>query len=149
MEEEKILLSVVPTGTIDLVHSAQGTVMQFNCRCEDALPICKGMCCGMRHVYNTNLTEEEANSGKYSVMYKDERPGEYFLAFDPNTKRCNHQESDGKCNVHEDKPHMCATWHCSPGGVGDAITLRGGGWFLLPVTTSQAGTLKPIPAKKV
>lgn len=126
-------LAKVDSGTIDIVHTPQGVLLQFNCSCADAMPFCKGMCCGMRHMYNTHLSEAEALSGKYSVMELTTRPDEYFLAYDQNTKHCIHQTPDGLCGVHSDKPANCTNWHCSPKGVGEGIERRSGGWFMLPV----------------
>lgn len=133
MEQDVVTIKEVPSGTIDVVHVKQGQLLQFNCSCADALPYCKGMCCGMRHMYNTHLTDEEAASGKYAVLNLSTRPGENFIAFDPDTKHCIHQTSAGFCGVHLDKPESCGNWHCSPGGVGEGVTRRSGGWFMLPI----------------
>lgn len=133
LETGRQTLVEVPSGTIDIVHTTAGPTLQFNCSCEDALPYCRGMCCGMRHLYNTNLTEEE--SKEFKSFTHPKRPGEFFLAFDVRDQKCVYQDRDyGTCNLHfTKKPAQCVNWHCSPGGVGDGIVKRDRGWFMLPM----------------
>lgn len=137
---EKITLVETPSGPIQLVHSQVGPVMQFNCKCIDALPFCKGMCCGMRHVYNTELTQKEIDAGKFSALELPNYPDKVFLAYDNADKKCVYQNKEnGLCTIQEDKPERCTTWHCSPGGQGEGITVRDQGWIMLPIFAAKFG----------
>jgi len=119
-------------GTIDLVMTPAGPVLQFNCSCLDALPFCKGMCCGNRQLYNTNLTEKE--SKRFLSFTAEKRPGEFFLMYDPGDRKCVYQnKTDGTCFIHNDKPRECNVWHCSPGGVGLNLLKKDQGWFMTPI----------------
>ena len=126
------ILVKLPSGSIDLLQTEAGPVLQFNSSCNDALPYCKGMCCGNRNLYNTNLTIEE--SKKFQSFTLGHRPNEKFIQYDPLTRNCVYQDlTTGKCWVHDDKPKECQIWHCSPGGVGDNLVRRDRGWFMLPI----------------
>lgn len=127
-------LQETPSGNIELVDNGIFMRLEFNTTCEDALPFCKGMCCRMRSRYNTELSEEEAKSGKYKTTTFPNHPGKTFIAFKPENESCAHQDdATGHCQVQDDKPVVCGIWHCSPGGKGEGISIRGNGWFMSPI----------------
>ncbi len=121
----------LPSGTIDIVQVGAVSLLQFNASCKDALPYCKGMCCGSRYAYNVILEPEEV-AAYASVKVKDQD----VLAFDPADMRCIYQDKEGHhCKIYEDRPSMCRQWHCSPEGKGEGINFRGLGFFLAPAIT--------------
>src|SRR5438309_741472 len=126
----QVTLVKVQSGSVDLVHSREGPILQFNCSCTDALPYCKGMCCGNRHVYNTILESGEEEKYASFLLHGFSH---YYLAYDTD-KKCVYQDKEtGMCGIHGDKPSGCRSWHCSPGGVGEGIMVRDGGWFMVPL----------------
>lgn len=136
---EVVVLRTVPSGSIDLVHIDQATFLQFNCSCEDALPTCKGMCCGMRPLYQARLTDEEVLESD-GIVQAIQINDSSFVAYDEQTSHCVHQDMNTRlCNVQSigHKPQACVQWHCSPKGKGEGITVRGMGWVLNPM--SQVG----------
>ena len=126
-------LVTVPSGTIDLV-TVQDTVqfLQYNCSCQDALPYCQAMCCKQRRQYSVALSKPEAE--RLASITTDN--GLKILAPKPgNSNQCYYLENN-RCLIHQDKPENCKNWHCSPGGVGEGITVRAKGWILLPMQKS-------------
>lgn len=121
-----IRLVELPSGSIDLLGDDRALVVQFNASCEDALPYCKAVCCkGRGHTW-LELEEDEA------VKFRHDRDAAGRLILRADGDRCSYLAEGDLCSVHEDKPHFCAAWHCSPGGVGENITKRGEGWALIP-----------------
>jgi hypothetical protein len=128
----KKTLVETPSGRIEIIHNGVFTVLQYNTSCEDALPYCKGMCCGLRAGYNVLLKpgEEKEFESIPHPMYL----GRYMLASDPKDMHCVYQDKmNGFCTIHSNKPQGCRDWHCSPGGQGEDVVKRDLGWFLSPM----------------
>jgi hypothetical protein len=132
-ETERTSIVETPSGPIELVL-VQGAflTLQFNCDCMDALPYCKALCCRMRSGVNVLLDPDEIGKFK-SKPYR----GNYILQSNPETDACAHLSAKCECTVHQDKPRMCRAWHCSPGGKGEGIQVRDGGWFMSPLFGNQ------------
>jgi hypothetical protein len=114
----------LPSGSIDLVHDSISLSMQFNCSCDDALPFCKAQCCRLRSLYGVPIESDEVHKFKTDVH------GDLVILQKKVDDSCTYLEND-RCSVHVDKPKNCSNWHCSPGGVGEGITVRANGWILL------------------
>ena len=130
----KTTLVTLPSGTIDMVLEEGDVVLQFNTTCQDALPYCKAMCCRNRDKFNVPLTSEERDKFKhwhYTMGYEST----YLLQYNKE-KECVYLCND-LCKVHSDKPSGCQSWHCSPGGKGEGITVRGDGWTMSPKTLTH------------
>lgn len=117
-----------PTGPIEIVFDGKQLVLQFNCSCEDAMPMCNAACCRYRPFYNVTVSEDEKS--KFLTQPNPDNPELHILQNRNDT--CVYLK-DCKCEVHADKPSNCASWHCSPRGVGEGITRRQNGWVLLPL----------------
>lgn len=131
MNEPKMTIKELPSGTVDIVFNGIFSVLQFNCNCSDALPMCKAMCCRMRTNYNVELKANELEKfDSQQILGKGDRS---FLPAKPDAS-CLYLTDESLCEVHNDKPENCITWHCSPGGVGDRLIRRDAGWLLSPFT---------------
>lgn len=119
----------VPSGAIELVFDGKELTLQFNCSCDDALPWCHAICCRLRPHYNTLLSAADVQRAHFATRVVKGLP---VLDWQDATGNCTYLEEPGRCGVHGDKPVACQRWHCSPGGVGDALVERGSGWILLP-----------------
>jgi hypothetical protein len=132
MELSKHTLVDTPSGKIEVIHNGVFTILQFNTSCEDALPTCKGMCCGLRAGYNVLLQPGEEK--EFDSVPHPLHPGRFMLTSDPKDMHCVYQDkTNGFCTIHATKPQGCRDWHCSPGGVGERIVKRDKGWFLSPM----------------
>jgi hypothetical protein len=133
VENQRVTIAETRTGLIELVLvKGAFTVLQFNCECVDALPYCKANCCRARSGLNVVLQPDEV--GKFqSRLIKSS--GLHVLPGTAQTDACVYLSEENKCNVHTDKPKMCGAWHCSPGGKGEGIQVRDGGWFLSPLSS--------------
>jgi Fe-S-cluster containining protein len=116
----------VESGTIDVVFNGVFSTLQFNCSCEDALPVCKAICGRMRIAGGATAMLEESEKDKFQNL-------DGQLLADPRTRACVYLGEDCKCTVHDDKPKICKAWHCSPGGKGEGIKYRSTGWLLAPM----------------
>lgn len=117
-----------PTGPIELIFDGQQLVLQFNCSCQDALPICKAACCRYRPFFNVSVSEDEKS--KYLTQPNPDDDKMHILQH----RGCNCVYLDESlCSVHQDKPSVCSSWHCSPHGVGEGVTNRQQGWVMLPL----------------
>jgi hypothetical protein len=124
-------LVTVPSGKIELVLIDQGPVIQFNCSCDDALPYCNAVCCRHRPTYNLALDgEEEIKRFADSSIEHPDIPGIRLLDYTAEGD-CVHLLGN-RCLVHACKPSICRHWHCSPGGIGEDITIHDDGFSLLP-----------------
>lgn len=127
----KIVIKNTPSGPIELHFNGNQLVMQYNCNCLDALPICHAACCRYRPFYNVSPEE----SGKYKT---EEHPDDHkLLVLQHVDGHCIHLDNNSLCEVHEDKPCICKKWHCSPYGGGPDIEQRDGGWVLLPLKNEK------------
>jgi hypothetical protein len=131
-ETERVVIENTKSGPIELVL-VQGMCMtlQFNCSCTDALFYCKAICCRSRSGLNVILDQDEKDKFKHRLQ--NGLPVLQGKADDS----CVYLSGDCKCTVHADKPRMCGAWHCSPGGKGEGIEVRDGGWFLSPFFGNQ------------
>ena len=126
----RTILKTVPSGTIDLVFDDRQLIMQFNCDCMDALPMCKAACCRYRPYYNIALEPDEIEKFKSELHPED--PETHILQ--QVEGHCVYLDGESSlCEVHETKPCICKKWYCSPQGGGDQIEVRDGGWVLLPL----------------
>lgn len=141
VKNERTTIVETKTGPVELVLvKGMFMVLQFNCECTDALPYCKANCCRMRSGLNVVLQPEEVNKFASTLVKSS---GLHVLQPQKETDACVYLSDTDMCVVHEDKPAMCKAWHCSPGGKGDGILVRDGGWFLSPLSTDI-----PLPAKE-
>ena len=126
MKSHKTVLVELPSGRIELTSDSQDEpVLQFNCSCEDALPYCRAMCCKGRPVYNILVPPDRED------LEREPHPYNPTLSVLPTKgNRCCYLTNDNMCSIHEKKPPICSTWHCSPGGVGENLTQKCGGWNL-------------------
>jgi hypothetical protein len=128
-KENKTTIREVESGTIDLVLDEGITMMQFNCSCEDALPFCKAMCCRNRPYYNILLEKDEEDKFDKKEEYPHDLSRHILQHQNGN---CSYLDESSKCKLHPDKPRICKSWHCSPEGKGEGITIRDKGWTLIP-----------------
>lgn len=134
-------IAEVPSGKIELVFENDTVQLQFNCSCEDALPYCKAMCCRHRPYFNILLDADEVdkfecvkvNSEDVSIRHEQgETDINQLYILKEEGSKCIYLDDACHCKVHNDKPRACTKFHCSPGGVGDEISMRDAGWVLLP-----------------
>lgn len=130
MPETRATLVDLPSGKIELVLlGGMLPVLEFNCTCEDALPYCHAICCRMRSGTNAVLTPEEAARLESLTL----KSGLTVLKGNPDDS-CVYLDSQSElCKIHETKPEACRTFHCSPNGMGEGLTLKDKGWFLSPM----------------
>lgn len=129
---DRQLLHQTDSGPIELVWDKNDDMvrLQFNCRCEDALPYCHAMCCRNRTRYNVEIEADEAH--KYDTQpLLDVLSTEELITLQTVGNNCCYLAGD-KCSIHATKPKRCQLWHCSPGGKGDGLTERSSGWDLQP-----------------
>lgn len=129
----KVNLVQLPSGSIDIVFDGITSSLEFNCSCTDALPYCNAQCCRLRSLYGVPLYETERYNFKWDKARQVKTDDGVFniLQSKPEDGSCAHLLGNGLCEVHEAKPKNCKNWHCSPGGVGEGITIRANGWILL------------------
>jgi len=130
-ERETITVAEVSSGKIELVFVDQLPVLQFNCSCEDALPYCNALCCRRRPDYNMALegVDEMKRFADSSIRHPT-LPLVRLMAYKDGA--CIHLDGC-KCAVHAQKPSICKRWHCSPGGIGEGIEIRDGGFSFVTV----------------
>jgi len=134
--DEKQTLREVPSGTIDLVFNGVFSTLQFNCHCLDALPFCKAMCCRQRQGFTVLLQPDE--KGKFKSRPYPHTANVEMLAADASGQHCFYLDPEKhQCTIHEKSPWMCGAYHCSPGGKGDRVTHRDGGWLWTPMNCLQ------------
>lgn len=131
MKEDHQLLKEVPSGKIELVFNGSFSVLQFNCHCLDALPFCKAMCCRLRQGFTVMLQPEEV--GHYRSRPHPQNPDLHILQHSADGNACTYlDQTEHKCTIHDHSPKMCQLYHCSPGGKGDHVKHRDGGWVWTP-----------------
>ena len=133
---DRQLLHQTDSGPIELVwnEEAQAVRLQFNCRCEDALPYCRAVCCRGRDRYNVSITPEEAPKYDTELLLNDF--GDVLdIVLQTDGNNCCYLKGDS-CSIHSIKPSMCKRWHCSPGGKGDGLDTWSTGWALHPTLES-------------
>lgn len=136
--EDRQVLKEVKSGKIELVYNGVYSTLQFNCHCLDALPFCKAMCCRQRQGFTVILTQKEAEAKKYKTKQHPQSKGVQVLQADPTGQFCVYLDNDkNTCSIHEDSPWMCGAYHCSPGGLGDRVKHRDGGWLWTPINALQ------------
>lgn len=124
----KTVIRNTPSGPIQLVFNGSELVIEFNCECEHALPICHAICCRYRPYYNVEVRPEEV--AKYQCE-ANEQSGLHVLQ--SVNGDCVYLSGD-LCQVNDDKPSVCQEWHCSPEGKGTSLKVRKNGWVILPNT---------------
>ncbi len=99
------------TGEIRFESGADGTWLQFDCECLDALPYCKAHCCSLN-----GLLVWPAELDKYEHLCEiDESNGTYVLEKGADGF-CNCLDREKRlCQIHEDKPQTCREFHCTRG----------------------------------
>lgn len=125
----KTVIKNTPSGPIELVFDGRQLILQFNCNCKDALPVCHAACCRYRPFYNVGLQPEEVE--KFLTEPHPEEKDLHILQHADG--HCVYLTDNSLCKVHEDKPCICKKWHCSPRGGGQEIEQRDGGWVVLPL----------------
>jgi len=134
--EERQTLKEVPSGKIELVWNGVFSTLQFNCECMDALPYCKAMCCRLRQGFTVVLKEDEI--GKYKSRPYPKSPDFQVLERSADGNSCCYlDEEKSLCTIHGHHPEMCVVFHCSPGGKGEGIKHRDGGWLWTPMGCLQ------------
>lgn len=135
MKEVRTLVAEVPSGKIEVVFDGIASKLQFNCACSDAWDYCQAACCRLRTNYGTILRPEEI--AKFEGRPHPQNSQFTILQHKPMDGSCVYLE-DNKCGVHiSGKPWACGAFHCSPGGVGEGIQYRDGGWLLTPYKTVE------------
>lgn len=127
------IMQRTPSGTIDLVWNGVSLRMEFNCKCLDALPFCKGMCCRRPMGFSVELEADEL--WKFPHREHPTQKGVFILAVDEKTRACVYLDDEtSKCKIHDRKPKMCSRWGCSPGTEKEdaGIERRDAGWALYP-----------------
>lgn len=124
----KTVIRNTPSGPIQLVFNGSELILQFNCECMHALPICHAICCRYRPYYNVEVRPDEAIKYRSEL---NEQLGLHVLQHDNGD--CVYLSND-LCQVNDDKPSVCQEWHCSPEGKGEFIKVRKNGWVVLPST---------------
>lgn len=99
------------TGQITSQSGADGTWLQFDCDCLDALPVCRSQCCSLK---GTFLSEVEAQSGQYDC-FVDPESGLPQLRRDADGA-CTYLDRDTKlCSIYDNRPGVCRQFHCTRG----------------------------------
>lgn len=99
------------TGQITSQSGSDGTWLQFDCNCLDALPICRSQCCSLK---GTFLTESEAQSGEYDC-FTDPETGLPQLRRDADGA-CTYLDRETKlCSIYDRRPGVCQAFHCTRG----------------------------------
>ena len=104
-----VLKSFSDGGEIRLELGADGTWLQFDCECADALPYCHAQCCAL--IGTTVLPDELAEFN-------------YPVDFDPtNSSFVLHRDADGfcaclnrekrTCDIYDHRPQTCKNFHCT------------------------------------
>ena len=119
------IVTETPSGPIELKFRNSKLYLEFNCKCDDALHICKAACCRYRPEYNVEISENEAND--YLTVLDN---GVNVLRHENGS--CTYLGSDHNCKLGDNKPKSCKEWHCSPNGKGDNIKYYQQGWELSP-----------------
>jgi hypothetical protein len=130
------VLKEVPSGKIELVDNGVYSTLQFNCHCLDALPFCKAMCCRLRQGFTVMMTPND-DASKYKTKPHPQNPELKILQHDADGKQCTYLSDKFECTIHTDSPWMCGAYHCSPGGKGDRVQYRDGGWIWSPMGLVQ------------
>lgn len=97
------------TGQITSSIGSDGTWIQFNCSCLDALPTCFAQCCALRGTY---LTEEEANTGEFDC-YPEPDTGLPVLRRDSDGFCVYLDRDTRRCSIYESRPIACQKFHCT------------------------------------
>jgi len=128
----KTVIKNTPSGPIEIVFDGSQLTLQFNCNCQDALPICHAACCRYRPFYNVGLQPEEVEKYKTEQHTAEDSDLELTI-LQHEDNHCTYLNEDSLCEVHDDKPCACKEYHCSPRGGGPEIQRRDGGWVILPL----------------
>ena len=135
---KKIVLVKLSSGAIELSSDTNNEpVIQFNCSCEDALPFCKAMCCKGRPLYNILVPPDRKDLETVLHPYDNS-----LNVLKTNENCCVYLLNDNKCSINNNKPEICKTWHCSPGGVGENLTQKCDGWNLKISKVTQQHEVK-------
>lgn len=141
-------IAEVPSGKIELVFEDGTVQMQFNCSCADALPYCHAICCRHRPYFNILLDPDEitkfecvkVNNEDISIRNGQEASSNELYVLKEEGSQCIYLDGNTcHCKVHDDKPRACSKYHCSPGGIGENVSMRDGGWILLPKNGNAQG----------
>lgn len=122
----KLVIRDTPSGPIQLVFNGSELLLQFNCECQHALPICNAICCRYRPYYNAEVKPSEL--GKFKSEYIETQQLHVLQHENGDCVYLN----DNSCLVHNDKPDTCREWHCSPEGKGKGLKVKKQGWVVLP-----------------
>jgi hypothetical protein len=148
MSYTKTVLKETPSGPIEISFDGVMTRVEFNCKCIDAVEMCRGMCCRMRTGFSVELEQDELE--KFKHRPHPSKPGVTLLAATEDGMQCTYLKEPGLCSVHLDKPKMCRQWGCSPGTEWEDYTIpvRDAGWMLFPVRREEAAFIQIQMAKK-
>tara|TARA_R110002020_G_C16018930_1_gene751796 strand:- start:232 stop:654 length:423 start_codon:yes stop_codon:yes gene_type:complete len=119
-------------GSIEIKEIDGALWVQFNGSCSEMLPHCRAICCRLRPMVNAPLStigEISKFRSKRNPNHKDQ------FVLQSEGGHCTYLTDSNQCEVHSDKPKVCAGWHCSPGGVdedGKPYPNTGRGWALTP-----------------
>jgi Putative zinc- or iron-chelating domain len=101
------------SGEIRLELGADGTWLQFDCNCLDALPYCQAQCCAL---LGTTVQPQELDNFDYPVDFSIEGNG-YTATMQ--------RDADGfctclnkytrTCEIYENRPQTCKQFHCTRG----------------------------------
>ena len=136
MTEERQVLKEVASGKIEFVWNGTYSTLQFNCSCLDAIPYCKGMCCRLRQGFTVLLKDSEIP--KYRSRPFPQNPQLRVLERSADGSACYYLDQEKSlCTIHGRHPEMCQVYHCSPGGKGETVKYRDGGWLWTPMACLQ------------
>src|ERR1019366_2045896 len=138
MTEKRSTLVDLPSGKIELVfHVENGySKLEFNADCISCLPFCHAMCCRLRQGFTVLLESDEIAKYKNRPFPRD--PQLRVLDRSEDGESCVYLDADKSlCTIHGKHPKMCKSYHCSPGGVGENVKHRDGGWLWTPMGCLQ------------
>jgi len=134
--EDRQVLAEVPSGKVELVFNGVFSTLQFNAECMDVIHLCKGMCCRLRQGFTVLLKEDEIGKYKSEPFRKDQSL--QVLQRSEDGQSCTYLDQEkSTCTIHDHSPWMCGAYHCSPGGKGERVEHRDGGWFWSPMNCLQ------------
>jgi hypothetical protein len=122
---QRAVLRKVPSGEIAIETGADGVFLRFDCDCIDALPYCKGACCGLHGIDVTEqelvnvVTVKNDDGSKRKVTLsqlatKDDEDGPEMLRSSDGFCTCL-DRSTRLCRIYKDRPATCRDFHCTRG----------------------------------
>lgn len=128
--DRKYVIKEVPSGEVRIEQGADGIWLLFDCDCIDALPICQAQCCGLKGI-GVRPNEEVVFSDQ-QIEWDDDLGSAVMIRDADGFCNCLNR-STRTCNIYENRPATCRTFHCTRGA-------RVRGWKLPNGVIVQSGS---------